>query len=182
MVDPTRLSISRRTLIKMAAAAGMAAATFGRMAGLAEPHDLTWDGQDYEFRKYEAIVNRPDAYWRQVFQWPTLTNPIIFANIRNSLNGIQFSYKWQPNQMQVIVQAYASANGATYDDDSWQTYRWGDILGVKDANGQPATRNMWYASKVSAEEVTKAPSDRNHPYYADTSIEGLQRRGVLFLI
>lgn len=82
-----------------------------------------------------------------------------------------------------MVQAYFSANGAMYDDSIWEKYKLGEAFNVKDpATDKPATRNSWYKSKVSSQEVSPPPKDRSHAYYSDTSIEGLQRRGVLFLI
>jgi hypothetical protein len=133
----------------------------------------------YRFEDYEAIVNR-DVRIRQVYEWPNIQNPILFANVRNGLNGFQFSYDLPPGQVQVVVQAYASANAAMYDDFIWEKYGWGERLGVKDpATNQPAKRNIWFKSLVPA--VSETPAQRDHPFYSDASIEGLQRRGVLFL-
>ncbi len=81
-----------------------------------------------------------------------------------------------------MVQAFFSANAATYDDHIWEKYRLGDAFNIKDpATGASATRNIWVKSKISTQDVSPPPKDRSHPYYADTSIEGLQRRRVLFL-
>jgi hypothetical protein len=68
-----------------------------------------------------------------------------------------------------------------YDDEVWAKYRLAEIFKIQDpSTGQPATRNQWFASKNSP--VNRPPADRANAYYSDTSIEGLQRRGVLFLI
>jgi hypothetical protein len=97
------------------------------------------------------------------------------------LNGFQFSYDVPADQIQVIVQAYATSNAATYDDYIWSKYRWGEFLGIKDPlTGQPATRNIYYPSQNPAPATP--PADRNDPFYMDFSMEGLQRRGVLFNI
>ncbi len=118
-----------------------------------------------------------------MYAWSNIQNPIIYGNIANGLNGFQFSYGVPPDQIQVVVQAYFSANGAMYDDYIWQKYKLGEAFSVKDpTTGAPSTQNLWYKSKISAQDVSPAPKDRSHPYYSDTSIEGLQRRGVLFLI
>jgi hypothetical protein len=160
-----------------AAAAGVAAG--GRLTTQAVAHDLQPTEAAYRFNEYEAIVNR-EARFRQVYQWPNLANPIIFGNIRNGINGAVFSYGVPEDQMQVVVQAYASANAATYDDFVWAKYRLGEAMGVKDpTTGQPATRNIWYKSPNPM--PASRPSARVDPYYADTSMEGLHRRGVLFL-
>lgn len=153
-----------------------------RVPESAEAHDLRPGDPLYHFDRYEAILNRR-ARIRQLYAWPNLHNPIIYANISNGLNGFQFSYGVPPDQIQVVVQAYFSANGAMYDDYIWAKYKLGEAFGVKDpTTGQPATRNLWYKSSVPASEVSTPPTARSHPYYSDTSIEGLQRRGVLFLI
>src|SRR5438105_11871962 len=68
-----------------------------------------------------------------------------------------------------------------YDDAVWAKYRLGEVFKIQEpGTGQPATRNLWFASKNPP--VSQPPSDRANPYYSDISIQGLQRRGVLFLI
>jgi hypothetical protein len=157
-------------------------AALARFPGEVEAHDLRPGDPAYPFNKYEGIVNR-SVRIRQLYEWPNIQNPIIYPNIVNGLNGFQFTYDVPADQIQVVVQAYFSANGAMYDDRIWEKYKLGEAFNVKDpATDKPATRNMWYKSKLSAQEVSPPPKDRNHPYYADASIEGLQRRGVLFLI
>ncbi len=177
----TRKGLSRRALFQGAwAAAGMA--TLARFPGEVEAHDLRPGDPAYQFDKYEAIVNRRVRI-RQLYAWPNIQNAIIYPNISNGLNGFQFSYGAPPDEIQVVVQAYFSANGAMYDDHIWEKYKLGEAFNIKDpTTEQPATRNMWYKSKLSTQEVSPPPKDRSHAYYTDTSIEGLQRRGVLFLI
>ncbi len=146
-------------------------------------HDLRPGDPNFRFREYEDIVNR-NAQVKQVYQWPNITNAIIFANIRNGLNGFQFSYDVPADDIQVVVQGYASGNAANYDDYIWDKYRWGEALGIRDPQtNQSATRNIWYGTTVGHTTLTpgRQPSDRNHPFFEDTSIEGLQRRRVLFL-
>ena len=146
-------------------------------------HDLRPGDPSYRFQGYEAIVNR-NAQVKQVYQWPNIANAIIFANIRNGLNGFQFSYDVPAEDIQVVVQAYSSANAATYDDFIWEKYRWGEALAVRDPQtSQPATRNIWATTSVAHTTFPpgRQPTERNHPFFDDTSIEGLQRRRVLFL-
>ena len=167
---------SRRSMITM-----LGSTAFGGAA--AWGHDLRPDDPTYRFHDYENIVNR-NAQIKQVYQWPNIANAIIFSNIRNGLNGSQFSYDIPPDDIQVVVQAYASANAATYDDFIWEKYRWGEALGVRDPQtNQPATRNIWYSTAVAHTTLTpgRQPAQRDHPFFDDTSMEGLQRRRVLFL-
>jgi hypothetical protein len=181
MEEKLRLRISRRAVLKLGVAAGAGLAGVAARPQTTQAHDLKPTDPLYQWERYEEIVNRPVVF-RQLYQWPTLTNPIFFSNVRNGINGFQFSYGIPADSIQVVVQAYGSANAATYDDYIWEKYRWGEALNITDPDTkEPATRNIFYPSKVKAADVATPPSDATHAYYADTSIEGLQRRGVLFL-
>jgi hypothetical protein len=172
--------VTRRRALSAAGAAAAGLAALARWPAVARAHDLRPTDPAYHFDEYERIVNR-EVTIRQLYAWPNLNNPIIYGNISNGLNGFQFSYDVPPEEIQVVVQAYSSANLAMYDDYLWSTHRLGDLFNVKDpATGQVATRNIWFASKNPAPSAP--PAERSDPYYSDTSIEGLQRRGVLFLI
>jgi hypothetical protein len=172
-------ALSRRTAL-LAAGAGTIGVVASQLPSVVHADDLRLVDPAYRFDEYESIVNR-DVTIRMVYEWPNLNNPTIYGNISNGLNSFQFSYELPVEEVQVVVVAYASANLAMYDDDVWSKYRLGELFKVQDpSTGQPATRNIWFASKNPA--VQQPPADRTNPYYSDTSIEGLQRRGVLFLI
>jgi hypothetical protein len=129
------IQFSRRTMV------AMLGSTVVDPKSAAWGHDLRPGDPTYRFREYEDIVNR-NIQVKQVYQWPNIANAIVFANIRNGLNGFQFSYDIPPDEIQVVVQAYASANAAIYDDFIWEKYRWGEALNVVDPQtNQPATRN-----------------------------------------
>jgi hypothetical protein len=179
MSDVSRQGLSRRAALKAAGAAAAGAAV-SQLPRVANAHDLRPNDPAYLFDEYESIVNR-DLTIRQVYEWPNLTNATIYSNISNGLNGFHFTYDVPTERIQVVVQAFASANLAMYDDAIWAKYRLGEIYKVQDpTTGQPATRNVWFASKNAP--LSQPPANRTDPYYSDTSIEGLQRRGVLFLI
>jgi hypothetical protein len=170
------IQLSRRTIMTM-----VGGAVVGHTS--AWGHDLRPGDPSYRFQDYEAIINRT-ARVRQVYEWPNIANAVLFANIRNGLNGFQFSYDIPPDELQIVVQAYASANAANYDDFIWEKYRWGEALAIRDPQtNQPATRNIWFNTSVAHTTLTpgRQPAERSHPFFDDTSIEGLQRRRVLFL-
>ena len=98
--------VSRRAALKITAGLAAASATVGSTAQIGWAHDLRPNDPAYAFDDYERIVNR-DVTVRMLYEWPTLTNPIVFNNISNGLNGFQFSYDIPPGQ--VLVQAYAIA-------------------------------------------------------------------------
>jgi hypothetical protein len=175
-----RVRMGRRAALKVAGAAAAGAAALSQGARVGWAHDLRPNDPAYRFDEYQRIVDR-DVSIRMLYEWPNLTNPTIYANISNGLNGFQFSYDVPPDRIQVVVQAFFTANAALYDDTMWAKYRLGEMFKVQDPKtGQPATRNLWFAS--TNPPLDQPPPDRANPYYADTSIEGLQRRGVLFLI
>jgi hypothetical protein len=174
------VQVNRRTALKVAGAAAAGAAMLAQTPKVGWAHDLRPGDPAYQFDEYERIVDR-DLTIRMLYEWPNLNNLILYANVSNGLNGFQFSYDVPADRIQVVVQASYTANLAMYDDSMWAKYRLGEIFNVQDpTTSQPATRNMWFASKNPP--VAAAPADRSDPYYSDTSIEGLQRRGVLFLI
>jgi hypothetical protein len=179
MNDTPRQRLSRRAALR-ATGAVAAGAAVSQLPRVARAHDLRPTDPVYQFDEYERIANR-DVTIRQVYEWPNINNAIIYSNISNGLNGFQFSYDLPADRIQVVVQAFSSANLAMYDDGAWAKYHLGEVFKIQDSsNSQPATRNQWFASKNPA--VNQPPADRANPYYSDTSIEGLQRRGVLFLI
>src|SRR5689334_19331783 len=96
--------ISRRNALK-SGIAGTFVASAHRLFG----HDLKPGDPAYQFEKYESIVNR-ELTIRQVYEWPNISNAIVFANVSNGLNGFQFSYDIPPNQVQVVVQPFYTAN------------------------------------------------------------------------
>src|SRR5919199_1890151 len=122
--------LSRRAALRATGAAAVGAAV-SQIPRVAHAHDLRPTDPIYPFDEYERIVNR-DVTIRQVYEWPNINNPIIYGNISNGLNGFQFSYDLPPEQIQVVVQAFSSANLAMYDDAVWAEYRLGEIYKVQD--------------------------------------------------
>lgn len=86
------VGISRRLLFKLAGATAAAASMVGHSTNKAAAHDLTPTDPAYHYDEYEKIVNRRDLRVRQVYEWPNIKNEIIFGNVRNGINGFQFSY------------------------------------------------------------------------------------------
>jgi hypothetical protein len=61
----------------------------------------------------------------------------------------------------------------------WQKYRIGEFLNIRDAQGQPVSRNLWLNAK-NPYDPSADPGDE-HGMYQDVSIEMLQRRGLIML-
>jgi len=166
--------VSRRTALRGAAALGAAVA-----AGLvtsARAHNL----QPAEFQDaYEAAVGGPALHY-QLYQFVNIQNPIVWQNIRNGLNGSQFSYGEPPGSLKVAVQCYATANIATYNDAIWEKYQLGAKHGVVDpATEQPATRNIFYPRTTTG--GSDLPPSDPQSLWNDSGMVGLMERGVTFL-
>ena len=171
--------MSRRAALRGAAAATAAVAAGLAISGrpsTARAHNL----QPSEFQAaYEDAISRPALHY-QLYQYPNVQNPILWDNIRNGLNGAQFSYGEAPGSLQVLVQAYATGNIATYNDAMWLKYQLGAKHGVMDPQtGQPATRNIFYPRKTTG--GADLPLSDPQSLMNDIGMAALMERGVIFL-
>src|ERR1700730_10543411 len=130
MSDISRRGLRRRDALRVAGSAAAGAAV-SQLPHVAHADDLRPNDPVYRFDEYERIVNR-EVTIRQVYEWPNINNPTIYNNISNGLNGFQFSYDLPTDQVQVVVQAFVSANLAMYDDAVWAKYRLGEIFKIQD--------------------------------------------------
>jgi hypothetical protein len=171
--------VRRRAALRGAAAVATAVA-----AGVALAHRPTevraHNLPPSEFREtYEAAISRPAEHY-QLYQFPNIQNPILWDNIRNGLNGAQFSYGEPPGSLLVAVQAYATGNIATYNDAIWEKYQLGAKHGVNDpSTGQPATRNIFYPRRTTG--GADLPISDPQSLVNDVGMAGLMERGVIFL-
>ncbi len=107
-------------------------------------------------------------------------NHLVLVQLRNWLNGFQFSYGMAPEELHTIVALYASANLLTYNDAVWEKYKFGEKYEVTDpATGKPTVRNVFWPSRFGL-DAPKDPAAKDNTYL-DTGIEALQQRGTLFL-
>ena len=137
---------------------------------------------------YDAAINA-DGGVKGVFQSPNIEaaapagktlNHLLLVQLKNWLNGFQFSYQMKPEDLHTVVATYASANLLTYNDAMWERYHLGEKYNIIDpATGAPAIRNLFWPSRFDATN-TGNPDDPQS-FYQDTGIEALQKRGVVFL-
>ena len=117
MVD--RSNLARRSALKIAVAAALGGTLWHPQQISAQNQVLYLDDPAYRFQEYEGIVSRPVTV-KQLYQWPNFNNPIIYSNVANGLNSFQFTYGVPASDIQVVVQAYYTANAALYDDYIWE--------------------------------------------------------------
>lgn len=175
--------LKRRGFLALTALASSGLAALGGRR--AEAHNLQ-PGQ-YGSPAYDKAA-AADMGYRAVFQSPHVEAAVklgdnlehlLLVQIKNWLNGFQFSYKTRPEDLHVVSATYASANLLTYNDSMWQKYRFGEKYGVMDPKtNAPATRNPFWPSRFPSGGTD---ADQPDSIYQDCGIEALQKRGVLFL-
>lgn len=106
-------------------------------------------------------------------------HPQVFANVKNALNGLQFGFGYSPSRIAVAFAPHGASSAFTYGDYVWSKYKIGDFFKLKDDKGDPIASNTFLAP-------AKPPASGTDPddpagMYQDTSIETLQKRGVIFL-
>jgi hypothetical protein len=171
--------LSRRAALRGAAAATAAVAAGLAIAGRSAPVQAHIP-ETSEFQgPYEEAISRPALHY-QVFEFVNIQNAAIWPNIRNGLNGSQFSYGEPPGSLQVVVQTYDTAGIATYNDVIWEKYQIGAKYNITDPRtGQPATRNVFYPRRTTG--GSDLPPTDPQSFWNDTGMAALIERGVVFL-
>lgn len=170
--------MSRRSFVAQAATGAAALAALGSSAGA----QLVYHRSDWKVKEFEQLLASP-AKVKQAFDVVPISGGKFLGGIRNSLNGLEFGFGIPRGQVQIVAALHGPANLLNYDDYVWEKYRLGEWQSVTDpATGKPAVRNLFYPSKAGKElhYASQDPNDENSPYQ-DTSIQGLQARGVKFL-
>lgn len=135
--------------------------------------------QDWSQTDFRRLMHRTARY-RQVYDVAKINNGVFLNNIKNSLNGFQFSFGSDRAEINLVAALHGAANLLNFDDAMWAKYQLGEFADVKDPKtGAPATRNIFFPS--SAVKSNRDPEDERS-IYQDRSIQGLQARGVHFLI
>ncbi|MEP6574354.1 MAG: hypothetical protein ABJD11_16765 [Gemmatimonadota bacterium] len=130
-----------------------------------------------------TIPDSPDAkdMWlhglkgkhRQLFDMPTPNGGIPLLHVRNFLETYKAAYGATDKDVNAVATLYGQSTVLAFSDDMWEKYKFGTILKINDAAGQPLTRNMFAHPK------------EGDPFafgFLDSSIEALQKRGVVFIL
>lgn len=184
MREPGSVPLNRRRVLGLGAA--IAAAVGFDRARSASAHNLP--SGEFGGAAYDRMA-AVDTGYKAVFQSPNIEasvrtgntlNHLLLIQLKNWLNGFQFSYKVRPEDLHTVVATYASANLLTYSDAVWAKYKLGDKYNVVDpTTNAPAVKNVFWASRFG--EAASTEPDNPQSVYQDTGIQALQRRGALFL-
>jgi hypothetical protein len=173
--------VSRRDFVGRAVAGAIGAGVAVRAAAQSADAQLVYTTQDWNPEPFERLVHA-GARVKQVYDVTQIGEGKFLNNIKNSLNGLHFGFGIPVDQIQVVGALHGPANMLNFDDSVWSRYRIGEWLGVTDPHtGQPATRNPFYASPVADDRYPSNDPDSMQSPFQDTSMQALQRRGVVFL-
>jgi hypothetical protein len=132
---------------------------------------------DFNESAFRAAVGK-SARIRQLFEQIKF-DPTVLANIKNSFNGLIFGYGYPASGVAIVLAGHGPSAAYGYSDYVWSKYKIGDVFGIKDAQGNAVTSNQWLAAKNAVD--AKASPDDLKGMYQDTSIEMLQKRGLVVL-
>ncbi len=132
---------------------------------------------NFDEAAFARLLGRP-ADIRQLFEAVSF-KPGMFANVKNSLNGLHFGFGYAPDRIAVAIAGHGPSAAFGYNDYIWQKYKIGEFFGVKDDAGNTVASNTWLKAKSTFDPA--ADPDDDTGMYQDTSIETLQKRGVVML-
>ncbi len=132
---------------------------------------------DFDEAAFARIVGRP-ARIRQVVE-SVAFNPTTLNNVKNSFNGLQFGYGYAPDAIAVAMANHGSSTAYALSDAMWRKYRLAEFYKITAPNGTPLTANAYYPAKSAYDRHANPDDERG--MYQDTSLEMLQRRGLIVL-
>lgn len=132
---------------------------------------------EFDLSAFTAAVARP-AQIRQLYEAVSFT-PAVLGSIKNSFNGLQFGFGYAPDAISIVLAGHGPSAAYGYSDYVWRRYRIGDFLKIADAKGTPLVANVYLRGRSTFDTV--ADPDDEASMYQDSSIETLQRRGLVVL-
>ncbi len=140
----------------------------------------------------------PDGWLSQVkgthrcfFDSPQHKNGLPLLHIVNYINTYSAAYKAGPGEVRAVGTFYGIGSQSSipfaFNDATWAKYSLGAYTGLKDAAGQPYTRNPFYRpTKNELHLVMQGVQTPTIPMFAEAmpalGIESLQKMGTTFLL
>lgn len=128
-----------------------------------------------------TTVPSPDAHWlktlnrkhRVSFDVETHKNGNALIQGRNYLNDWRDAFGVPENEINLVMAVRGTGIPLVLNDALWQKFHLGEQYGINDPTTKRAgTRNLFISSNIAAGGLVDANS----------SVEALQKRGVLFLV
>lgn len=132
---------------------------------------------EFDAPLFATTVGRP-AQIRQLYEAVSF-QPGVLGSVKNSFNGLQFGFGYPAAAISIVLAGHAASAAYGYSDYVWRRYRIGEFLKIVDAHGAPVLTNVYLPAHVPFD--TAADPDDDAGMYQDSSIEMLQRRGLIVL-
>lgn len=173
----TRVNLNRRNFfagsLTIAAASGVARAQSAVPGGT---HGVERQA-DFDATRFAELVGRP-AQIRQLYEAVSF-QPGVLGSVKNSFNGLQFGFGYRAEAIAIVLAGHGPSAGYGYSDYIWRRYRIGEFSKIADLNGRPALANAYLPARATYD--TSADPDDSAGMYQDTSVQMLQRRGLIVL-
>lgn len=119
----------------------------------------------------EAWLQDLNAAHRLFFDIPDFANAVPQIHITNFLNTYRTAHGVEEKDINAVGGLWSRTTLLAANDAMWAKYRIGEYLNLRDAAGDPFTRNPWRAAPfiLGAERP-------------GSSIEALQARGVRYIV
>ncbi|MBV8375246.1 MAG: hypothetical protein JO302_07020 [Candidatus Eremiobacteraeota bacterium] len=132
---------------------------------------------DFDSAAFDRLVGR-SAQIRQIYE-AVAFKPTLLNNVKNSFNGLQFGFGYSAGSIAIVLAGHGPSSVYAYTDYLWSKYRLGEFYKLSDSDGAPLTSNVFIAKRSTFDP--NADPDNDKGMYQDTSIEMLQRRGLIVL-
>ena len=171
------MSMKRTAFLAASASALAASGAIAQAQAVPGGTHLVERKADFDADAFAKIVGR-DAQIRSVVETVAF-KPGVLNNIKNEFNGLQFGFGYPAAAIAIALAGHGPSAAYGYSDYVWKKYRIGEFFDLKNGDGKPISTNAFVAAQTPAD--TAADPDDPKGMYQDTSIEGLQRRGLILL-
>ncbi|HEY2824689.1 MAG TPA: hypothetical protein VGI83_04020, partial [Gemmatimonadales bacterium] len=122
----------------------------------------------------DAWVEGLKGKHKQLFDMAEPEDGVGLLHVRNYLATYKDAYRAAPADVNAVVTLYGKTTPLGFPDAMWAKYKFGAALEIKDPKtGQPTERNFFFH-----------PEDGDNFAFGfnDSSIENLQKQGVVFIL
>ena len=196
------MEMSRKSFLKHGAVAAGALVLAGKSkeAGAAEPeaaakaapkppppdaiHFRVLSSTEYDSKKmWETFKTKKPHKFVYQSASPHLIIPglaSLYIHIQNSLNAGEFSFGWGKGNVASAAVLYGPSVIFALNDDMWAKYPFGAAFNLKDADGKPETKNVYYKAQTKMGFDGDPGAGGN--VYQDWSAEACLKRGTAFMV
>ncbi len=104
----------------------------------------------------------------------------LYLHVQNSLNAGEFSLGWGRGNVASAAVLYGPSVILALNGSMWAKYGLGARFGMKNADGEPETSNVYYKAQTSLSFEGDPGAGGN--VYQDWSAEACIARGTLFMV